>query len=281
MVINIYGLNIHFKRYLNSSGRLNTGQSAVKNLLLIHGFTGSSLDWEKIVPKLPENFNYFTIDLLGHGNSDSPSEKNLYNAESLTSQLKEFSAKIIKEKFVLLGYSMGGRAALSFSVKYPEDIKGLILESTSAGIKEEMERKERIKKDEQVAEFIDSHSIEEFIEYWMGMDIFNTQKRFSNSKLGEIKRTKLKNSKTGLSNSLRGFGTGCMTPLYDKLKNITCKTLLITGDLDEKFSLLNAEMVNSFPAAKHISIKNSGHNTHLETPDAFIKTVNKFLAEFN
>ena len=172
---------------------------------------------------------------------------------------------------------MGGRAALSYSVKYPETIEGLILESSTAGIKDENERKERIKKDEEIADYLLNHSIEEFIDYWMDMDIFNTQKRFANSKLEEIKNSKLNNNKTGLSNFLRGFGTGQMPPLYDQLKNIKTGTLLITGDLDEKFRLINNDMVSLFPSAKHVSIKNSGHNTHLETPDAFVKTVGNFL----
>ncbi len=34
---------------------------------------------------------------------------------------------------------MGGRAALSFALKYPQKIKALILESTSAGIKLKVE----------------------------------------------------------------------------------------------------------------------------------------------
>ena len=277
MVANISCLNIHFERYLNSSWKLNTPHPHIKNVLFIHGFTGSSHDWDNIIIHLPENFNYYAIDLIGHGDSDSPAEKNLYNVDSLVNQLKEFSAKVINDKFIFIGYSMGGRIALSYAVKYPETLEGLILESSTAGIKDENGRKERIKRDEEIVDYIINHSIGEFIEYWMDLDIFNTQKRFSNSKLKEIKKSKLNNNKIGLSNFLRGFGTGQMPPLYDQIKNIEAKTLLITGDLDEKFRLINNEMLALFPSAKHISIKNSGHNTHLESPVAFIKTVSEFL----
>ena len=279
MVANISGLNIHFERYLNSPGKLNTPPRHLKNVLLLHGFTGSSRDWENIIMRLPENFNYYAIDLIGHGDSDSPSEIKYYNADSIVEQLKEFSVKVLNGRFICLGYSMGGRAALSYSVRYPGTIEGLILESSTAGIKDENERNERIKKDEEITDYISHHSIEEFIDYWMDMDVFNTQKRFANSKLNEIKKSKLNNSKTGLSNFLKGFGTGQMPPLYDQLKNVKAETLLITGDLDEKFRLINNEMNSLFPSSKHISIKNSGHNTHLETPAAFIKTVSGFLNE--
>jgi 2-succinyl-6-hydroxy-2,4-cyclohexadiene-1-carboxylate synthase len=174
---------------------------------------------------------------------------------------------------------MGGRAALSYSIKYPGSIEGLILESSTAGIKDETERIKRIKKDEELSAFIQNHSVEEFIDYWMNLDIFNTQKRFANSKLTAIKNSKINNCKTGLSNSLRGFGAGSMPDYFNELKNLNFKTLLITGDLDEKFRLINNEMANLLPTAEHVSLKNSGHNTHLETPEAFIKTVNNFLNE--
>lgn len=279
MVANISGLNIHYERYFNSSGKLNTSHPHLKNVLFVHGFTGSSHDWDNIIIHLPENFNYYAIDLIGHGDSDSPTEKNFYNMDSLVNQLKEFSAKVINDKFIFIGYSMGGRTALSYAVKYPETLEGLILESSTAGIKDENEREKRIKRDEEIADYIINHSIVEFIEYWMDLDIFNTQKRFSNSKLEEIKNSKLNNSRIGLSNFLRGFGTGQMPLLYDQIKNVKAKTLLITGDLDEKFRLINNEMNSLFPFSKHISLKNSGHNTHLETPDAFVKTVTDFLIE--
>ncbi len=279
MVEKISGLNIHFERYLNSTLKLDPGQSNLKNVLFLHGFTGSSHDWENIIPQLPENFNYYAIDMVGHGSSDSPAERIFYSTDSIINQLKEFAAKVINEKIILVGYSMGGRAALAYSVQYPKTIEGLIVESSTAGISDDTERNERIKKDEEIAEYIDDHSIEEFIDYWMSMDIFNTQKRFANSKLIKIRNSKINNNKTGLSNFLRGFGTGQMPPLYNQLKNIKAKTLLITGDLDEKFCLINNEMVSLFPSAKHILIKNSGHNTHLETPDSFIKAVNNFLSE--
>jgi 2-succinyl-6-hydroxy-2,4-cyclohexadiene-1-carboxylate synthase len=68
-----------------------------------------------------------------------------------------------------------------------------------------------------------------------------------------------------------------MSPLFEHLKEVKCKTLLITGELDTKFTNINSEIVKLFPNAEHKIIKNAGHNTHLEDPEKFIKEVNKFL----
>ncbi len=125
--------------------------------------------------------------------------------------------------------------------------------------------------------FILNNPIEKFIEYWMDLDIFSTQKRFSNQKLDEIKKSKLSNNKIGLANSLKGFSTGKMPNYYSDLKTFLPETLLITGELDSKFTDINIEMASLLPNSTHEVIKNSGHNTHLEEPKKFIESVNRFL----
>ena len=91
----------------------------------------------------------------------------------MVEQTLELIKKFTKEKIILAGYSMGGRAALSFAVKHPEMLKGLILESASAGIKEKSLRSERVNSDEQLARYIEAHSLEEFVDFWMNIDLFD------------------------------------------------------------------------------------------------------------
>jgi len=271
MIFELAGIkfNIHF---------FYTIENGKPYLLFLHGFTGSSEDWKPIVPFIDKNFSAIGIDIIGHGESDSPEIEDLYTADAIANQLMNIIEHIIKGKVIPVGYSMGGRVALNFANIYPEKIEALILESTTPGIKDEKLREERIKKDEEIIEYIKTHSIEQFIDYWMNMEIFNTQKRFSEERRKQIKASKLRNNPIGLANSLRGFGTGKMPPLFDYLKNVKCKTLLITGELDTKFTNINEEIVGLFPNAEHKAIKNAGHNTHLEANKDFVRTINSFLS---
>ena len=145
-------------------------------ILFIHGFTGSSSDWKEIIPSINDNYQCITLDLIGHGKSDSPKDVSYYNSESINSQLKLVVEHITNQPIILAGYSMGGRVALNFAIENPALIKALILESTSAGIKEEHLRIERINQDEKLAAFINDNSIAVFIDYWMNIDLFSTQK---------------------------------------------------------------------------------------------------------
>ncbi len=244
-------VNINFEYFNSFEQKKNT-------VLMLHGFTGKLDDWREIHGSLNPNFNYIGIDLVGHGKSD-------------------LLVNLSIEQAIIFGYSMGGRAALNFAINHPNKIRGLILESTTAGIGNEKDRMVRIRSDEELADYIESHSIEKFIDLWMSKDIFNTQRRFSNEKLNDIRKKKTLNSKIGLANSLRGFGTGRMDYFGSNLDQINCPVLLITGELDTKFTKINSVLKKIFQNAKHKTIKNAGHNTHIEEPERFVTITNEFL----
>ena len=249
-------------------------------ILFLHGYTGCAEDWFPVFEQMPGKYNYIALDIIGHGKSDAPSNPSYYNIESITAQIKIIKDHLTPNKIFLLGYSMGGRIALSYTVAYPEDIKGLILESASAGIKNDAERQKRYEDDLKLAEFIETHTLEEFIETWSDQELFNTQRRFSNDKLKKIRKKKASGSKIGYANSLKGFSTGIMPPVHDKLKKIPLKILLITGDLDSKFTGINARLAKRFFKAKHKIVRNSGHSTHLEEPKRFVEIVLNYLGQF-
>jgi len=271
MKINSYSVKLNIEHFNSFNREKDT-------VLLFHGFSGSLEDWRDISTSLDTRFNYIGIDLIGHGKSDSPSDVTKYFPDILVRYIEDILNFLSISKVFILGYSMGGRAALFYAVNQSERIKGLILESSTAGIENEKDRTERIKSDEELAQYIEKHNIENFVELWMDKEIFNTQRRFSNEKLKNIRKKKILNSKIGLVNSLRGFGTGVTPFLGDKLSTLNFSVLLISGDLDSKFTQINSEMVNQFSKAEHKIITNAGHNTHIEEPNKFIKTINDFFS---
>jgi 2-succinyl-6-hydroxy-2,4-cyclohexadiene-1-carboxylate synthase len=251
-----------------------------KTIILLHGFTGSANDWKDVASNLDKRFNKIAFDLIGHGKSSSPTDIKFYKIDSIIEQIEEVIRHVGLKEVILCGYSMGGRVALSFAVSKPNIIKGLILESSSGGIKNKNEREKRKISDEELASFINNNPIEDFATKWLDQEIFGTIRRFSNKKIKLIKEEKMKNSRTGLANSLRGFGTGVMPYLGSELIKLKIPTLLISGGLDDKFTQINQSLSKLFPSAKHKIISTAGHNTHLEEPKKFVEAVNKFLKSF-
>ena len=74
------------------------------------------------------------VSLLGHGRTDSPKSIRRYAMSQQLADLAEILDQLKLHKVNILGYSMGGRIALSFASRYPERVNKLILESTSPGL---------------------------------------------------------------------------------------------------------------------------------------------------
>ena len=257
----------------------NPKEFKVKNpIIFLHGFTGSVNDWNFVTEQLSENFSPIFIDLIGHGKSDSPNNVEFYETKFQTEVIKYVLDYFELEKVILVGYSMGGRLALSFTIKYQESVDALILESTSFGIENEKERLERIKSDKKLAEQIENSSVKGFINKWIKAPLFDSLKNVGLEKFNTLKNDKIRNNNlVGLKNSLLGFSTGKMENYFLKINNLKVKTLLIVGELDEKFVKINKK-ANSILANSELEIiKESGHNVHFEKPKEFLKFLNRFL----
>lgn len=258
-------------------------RNETKNLpyiFLIHGFTGSIEDWHQFEKFFSKDYNLVGIDIIGHGKSDSPSDLIHYKTDSIIRQIKKVKEAVTGKKIFLLGYSMGGRAALNYALNFPNDLVGLILESATAGIINSSLRFERHRTDKNLADFIISNPIEIFVDDWMNREIFQTQKNLSESVLNKIRNRKINCSKIGLANSLLGFGAGVMEPVFDKLSEIRIPVQLICGEYDKKFVDINQQMQKLLPNSKLTIIKNSGHNVHLEETKQYADVVYSFVGSF-
>lgn len=249
-------------------------------VIFLHGFSGSSRDWLQFFPSIDSNFAPYAIDIIGHGKSSSPNELSYYTAESNNKHVLEILNRFNISEAVFAGYSMGGRAALSFAAAHPEKIKGLFLESSSPGISDPNLKAERIASDNKLAEFIIRNGIEAFVDFWEEIPTFQSQKSLSKYLLLEQRRKRLDNNIMGLSNSLQGFGTGAMPDLWGALPSFTLPMQLVTGSLDEKFTSINNKMASALKHARHDAVQSAGHNVHLERPKLFLNLLNNFLTQF-
>lgn len=246
-------------------------------ILFLHGFTGSALEWNIFLDKIDNRFLPFAIDLIGHGMTDSPDSVEHYSAAAIARQIDRVFTELNFNKVVLCGYSMGGRAALSYFNFFPDKTAGLILESSTAGIEEERLREDRIKSDELMARKIEIEGVEKFGSYWVNLPMFSGLKSLPADEYQKILKTRMNNNQTGLINSLKGFGTGSMPVLWDRLRDINVPVLLLTGEFDDKFTQINERMKEKILKSEHHIVRDCGHNTHLQKPEVFIKLVNNYL----
>ncbi|THE14856.1 2-succinyl-6-hydroxy-2,4-cyclohexadiene-1-carboxylate synthase [Bacillus timonensis] len=248
-------------------------------IVLLHGFTGSMTTWNQTVDILKQQFQCVLIDIMGHGKTDSPDDFTRYQIEKVARDIIHILDILEIPSAHIVGYSMGGRLALATAIIYPTRVASLILESSSPGLKTNEERAARRKSDEQLATRIEQEGMVDFVDYWENISLFSTQKALSKDKQLEIRHQRLENNPVGLANSLRGMGTGAQPSYWDRLTKVKCPTLLLCGELDQKFCTIAEEMGLSMQNARVEKIVEAGHAIHVEQPYFFGKIIIEFVSD--
>lgn len=243
-------------------------------VVLLHGFTGRTGTWTHIAGSIKHDFETLVIDLPGHGKTDDDPPKTM---EAFCQDLAGLLDYLKWEKVHLIGYSMGGRTALSFALVYPERVKSLILESASPGLADNEARQNRRQQDENLAQWIERDGIEAFVDYWENMPLFQSQKQLPEAVREALRVERLSHSPSGLAQSLRFMGTGSQPSWWGKLQQLDMPVLLLTGELDRKFIKINQMMEKLMPTARLVRVDDAGHAIHVEQPATFGKIVNAFL----
>lgn len=246
-------------------------------LLLLHGFTGSMETWRSFVPSWSEQFQVILVDIVGHGKTESPEDVTHYDIGNAAVQMKELLEYLHIEKAHILGYSMGGRLAITMACLYPEYVRSLLLENCTAGLEREDERKERREKDERIAHKIEREGIRSFVLMWENIPLFETQKSLAQNVQEAVRKERLANNPKGLANSLRGMGTGAQPSWWDELHNLKMPVLLMNGEYDKKFFRILKNIEKCISHAKFVKIDGAGHAIHVEQPEKFDTIVKGFL----
>jgi len=244
-------------------------------VVFLHGFTGRAADWQFIFDKIPQKFFPIAIDLIGHGETDSSENPDYYSCHAIVHHIDSIISQLDIKKFIIAGYSMGGRAALVYSLKNPHKIFAAVLESTSPGIEDYCQKKDRVELDFLLSDKIKREGVESFIDYWLDQSLFKSLQKLP--MFEDEKKLRNQNTVAGLANTLSSFSTGLMPSLWGKLPLLEFPVLLLNGELDEKYTNINNKMKNKLPKAIHKSIPECGHNVHLEKPELFTKLVSDFL----
>lgn len=246
-------------------------------LVLLHGFTGSAANWRAHTALFGAHFQTLAVDLLGHGQSDSPTDPARYRMDACVEDLLAVFNQLKLKRLSLLGYSMGGRVALHFAAAHPERVNALILESASPGLADANEREARKQSDDALADFIEREGLAAFVDRWENLPLFASQARLPEARRAELRSQRLQNNPLGLANSLRGLGVGVQSPLWEALPNLRAPTLLIAGELDSKFTAIARSMAHVFPQPRLAIAPGAGHTVHLECSALFDRWVLEFL----
>jgi len=241
-------------------------------LLLIHGFDGSVLEFRRLVPLLAVQNETWAVDLLGFGFTDRP-EGVKFSPSAIKTHLYYFWKTLINKPVILVGASMGGAAAIDFTLTYPEVVQKLVL-IDSAGLAS----------GSPLGKFMVPP-----LDYWATQFLRNPYVRAS------ISRTAYKNRELASLDAqlcaalhlecvdwhkaLIAFtkSGGYTAFRFKKLAEIVQPTLILWGDSDRILGITDANRFKlAIPNSKLIWIKDCGHVPHLEQPQITAQRILEF-----
>jgi len=222
-------------------------------LVLLTGFMGANSDWDTFIGCFRETA--MAKSFLPH---------------VACAPYRELPAD---EPFVLCGYSMGGRVAIS-RADHPH-CRGVISVSSSPGIRNPRERLARAEADERLARRIEALRGEEefraFLAEWWAQPVFQ------GTALGPEARESLAASRVSMDSRklaahLREFGPATMPSLWERWENLSIPHLAIAGANDPKYAAFAREM------GEHTIIPCCGHQIPLEQPFQLAEAITTFLS---
>ena len=255
------------------------GPSAGVPVIVLHGFTGSAQAMEPLTERLAARLPARIIcpDLVGHGRSEVPEDLDLYRVEAMAAQVAGLADALDGETFHLVGYSMGGRVALTLGCTASSRLRSLTLIGASAGIAEPEKRRRRIQADAARAGRIVA-DLAAFVDEWMADPMFAGQAALGEANLRAAREQRLASNPQGLARSLLAGGTGAMEPLHDRLGNCDMPTRLLVGARDAKFCAIAEQLAVGLPRAVVARIARAGHAAHIEQPEAAAAAIAEFIA---
>ncbi|MFL2705723.1 MAG: alpha/beta fold hydrolase [Gammaproteobacteria bacterium] len=116
------GSRIHYRDEGNQQGQV---------IVLVHGFNGSLLNFERLVPYLSKEYRLVSLDLPAFGLTGAiPSGD--YSTERFMKTINQLVDSLDIDKFSIAGNSMGGGVSWRYTLEHPEQINSLILIASSS-----------------------------------------------------------------------------------------------------------------------------------------------------
>ncbi len=260
------------------------------NIIIIHG----GPDWDQsyllpIVPYLEKSAKLTFFDIRACGKSDKPESISSLTKNDIVDDVSALMRKLEIPQAIIIGFSFGGRIAMMYAHKYPETVKAMILASTTAyddfqkdlddwdeyNVKNNISRKEAnqsLLNDDLLSYKVRS---EVYIRENIDLDVYHEDSIIKVSEVIE------KMESPGFW--LEAWNKGYMgqEESYDYLENIKAldlPILVVHGDKDMRFPVSVAiKLKDDVPEIEIEIIPQTGHLSHIESPELWNSAVSKFI----
>jgi len=242
-------------------------------LVMIHGAQGDQTMFNSFAPIFTQKYRVLTFDQRGSGLSEKPSGD--YSIAQLADDTAALMTHVGFDRADIIGVSMGGMIALEFALRHPNRVRALVLGCTTPGGSKAIriggeaftnaysskpisseERGRALAKAAFTKGYIDRHP-----EIIPAMIEARRQRPLDPVALDGRLKAAMKHD------------------VYDRLSQITCPTLVITGKEDAIISWENSQLLaDKIPHTELVLLQPAGHCFWIEQPQESYSAITRFLS---
>ena len=238
-------------------------------MMILHGLFGSLDNWRTLSLKLAEKYRVLPTDLRNHGHSFHADE---HTYDLMAEDLNRLYDSLRLDPMILIGHSMGGKAAMFFALKCPQKVKKLVVADMAP------------------RQYPPHHNIVLQALNAVELGQVNSRKDVEDQLISYLpdaptRQFLMKGLIRNEDNTFSWrFNLKALTEDYNRI-NVSIPegltfpkpTLFMAGERSNYIQTDDHPLIKkAFPQAEIVTIAGSGHWIHAEKPDAFLATLLDF-----
>ncbi|MEX2375184.1 MAG: alpha/beta hydrolase [Dehalococcoidia bacterium] len=236
------------------------GAQGLPVLVLLHGAAGNHMSWWQQIPFFRQDYRCIAIDHRGFGRSaDATGEGTLRFIDDLEALIGHLRLEDVS----LVAQSMGGRAALGYTVRHPGNVRALVMADTW-GFFDWPEQQElaRSMQPAVTTPLVHRALADSYQEQHPALTFLYRQIQALNPP----------------RDATQVMAEGA--PTLEQVRACSVPTLCLVGAEDRVTPppLISA-LAEQLPNARYVEVPGSGHSVYFEKPERFNELVGEFLAE--
>jgi 3-oxoadipate enol-lactonase len=237
-------------------------------LLLVPGIPAIASDWAPVAERLGDSRRVIAYDNRGSGASSvTPAP---YTCAQLAADAVALLDELGIERADVFGVSLGGMIAQELAIGWPDRVSRLVLGCTHCGL----EHAARPEREAGRAFAMETHDWAERME---ALAPFAFSAEAGPDLIGPFIEKKARDVQD--PEGYRGQIAAVLAhDTYDRLPQIECSTLIVTGDGDRVIPAASSEVLHArIPGSRLEVVPGAGHLFFLERPEESLRLVEDFL----
>lgn len=226
-------------------------------VVFVHSFGGSAAQWQKQLAHLREERRAIAFDLRGHEQSSAPAN-NDYEVEAMAGDIDAVADGLKIRRFVLVGHSMGGSAAIAYAWMHPERVAGLLLMATPGKLPEEQSSP--------IIASLESDKYDQVMESYMQKLLTNASPEAEQSERSGMKKLSKEASLAIIKANFK----------YDPipaLRSYKGPKLIVETASGKQSNALSMQL----PGIPHTIVEGTSHWIQMDKPEEFNRILDEFL----